>query len=244
MYCDMNEMRMNGRMDKSRFSGGNRHAFVCTVPSFEFSSGLNGGNGHLKAHQFVKRVGSVVQHIGESIGHVFNDAVDIERHSGLAYARLVIAKATDAVLDSRHVRLTRIKGDGRCLFRALARGLAANEDRKLTESMERQDADFLRGCAYKVICVQRRDEFRSNMVIEGNIDSYCHAMKSPSFYGGEAEMLVLSELLQKPIGVFLQAQPGKFQKIIEYGEQFRNKNEKPIRVLYNGHNHYDVLLPR
>jgi len=161
----------------------------------------------------------------------------------LAFARFVIASASDALLSAREVRVQRIRGDGRCLFRAIARNLAAHEGRSLPEHHEREDADFLRMSAYKVICVDRREEFRSNMIIEGNIDSYCQAMKSPSFYGGEAEMLVLSELIQKPIGVFLSESIGRFRRIIEYGEQFRKRGEKPIRVLYNGSNHYDALLP-
>jgi len=163
--------------------------------------------------------------------------------------RALVAKAADAIVTSKDVQLVRILGDGRCLFRAIARNLAAIEKRSLSQSSETKDADFLRSAAYQVICIERKKEFASNMIIEGDINAYCASMKSPSFYGGEAEMFVLSDLLQKPIAVFLEVAPGKYQRIVEYGEQYKKKDANghvvvPVRVLYNGYNHYDGLLPR
>ncbi|KAA8499816.1 OTU domain-containing protein [Porphyridium purpureum] len=162
--------------------------------------------------------------------------------------RRLVAKAADALLDERQVRVVRIKGDGRCMFRAIARNLAAFDGRNLSEGAERQDADFLRNAAYKVVCVEKKKEFQASYLIEGNIDHYCAQMRSPSFYGGETEMFILADLLQKPIAVYLPAGRSQFQKIICYGEKYLKKmpngRSETIKLLYNGTNHYEALIDR
>lgn len=80
------------------------------------------------------------------------------------------------------------------------------------------------------------------MIIEGNINRYCQELLKPSFYGGEPEILVLSEVFQVPIQVYLQTETGEYKKIVEYGKSFLNKGILPVRLLYNGVNHYDALF--
>eukprot|EP00286_Rhodomonas_abbreviata_P028728 CAMPEP_0181305866 /NCGR_PEP_ID=MMETSP1101-20121128/9972_1 /TAXON_ID=46948 /ORGANISM="Rhodomonas abbreviata, Strain Caron Lab Isolate" /LENGTH=241 /DNA_ID=CAMNT_0023411839 /DNA_START=13 /DNA_END=738 /DNA_ORIENTATION=- len=133
-----------------------------------------------------------------------------------------------------------IKGDGRCMFRAISRALAHSEKRPLSDKFEEEDADFLRKSAWQVICVDKRDAFEQAKVIEGNMASYCQSMTSPNFFGGEPELFVLAEELRRPITVYVPQQGG-FKAIVEYGSKYVKERPR-IRILYNGQNHYDALL--
>lgn len=135
----------------------------------------------------------------------------------------------------------RVKGDGRCLYRSIARSLADEERRELPPKLETADADALRHLAWRTMCVDRAQEFMRRHVVEGSLKSYCAAMRSTTFYAGEAEILALSDALKIPIRVFLESGRG-MRNIATYGEQYKSK--KTIRVLYNGTNHYNAVLKR
>ena len=141
-----------------------------------------------------------------------------------------------------------VRGDGRCLYRAIAKGLANSEGRRLTENLERADADALRSLAWKAICVDRTKEFAAKHVIEGSISSYCRQMRAPTFYAGEAEMLALVDVLKVPIKVYLN-NGGELRNIVTYGEKYKKRKGRlsrdiAVRVLYANGNHYDALVPR
>lgn len=148
--------------------------------------------------------------------------------------------------DNVRLRVLRIKGDGRCLYRSIARVIAHAEGRSLSDKLEREDADALRSIAWKAMCVDRRKEFEHRNIVEGSIAAYCSQMRNPTFFAGEAEMLALSDALRLPIAVFLQDQRGKFRNIMTYGEKYaslRKTGPKLVRVLYNGSNHYNAVVP-
>ena len=138
------------------------------------------------------------------------------------------------------LRVHPIKGDGRCLFRAIAQSLAHVESRPLTEQYQTKDADALRKAAMYVICNEKRDAFEQAKVIEGDMTTYCRNMNSPNFYGGEPELFVLAEELRRPIAVYVPQGDG-FKAIVEYGAKYARERSR-IRILYNGQNHYDALL--
>lgn len=69
---------------------------------------------------------------------------------------------------------------------------------------------------------------------------YCASMKQPSFFGGEPELFVLSELLRRTVTIYVPQQGG-FKAIVEYGTTYLKERPR-IRLLYNGNNHYDALL--
>lgn len=193
------------------------------------------------------------------------------------------------------LRVVKVTGDGRCLFRAIAKGLAHAGGRPLPAHLERADADALREAAYQQVCVLRRDEFRKKAIVEGDMARYCSQMRDPQFYGGEPEMYALAAVLEVPIEVYIPhpQQRQALVKIVEYGSEFRGEGKKgnggggrgggrrkgtaetaasgrnaigqdtgvppppqqqrdsdeqrarvPVRLAYNGTNHYDVLLPR
>lgn len=141
-----------------------------------------------------------------------------------------------------------VRGDGRCLFRAIAKNLADAEGRRLSEQLERADADYLRKLAWKIICQRRRQEFMSRHVIEGSISRYCQISRNPTYYAGEPELLALSDELKIPIKIYL-ADGGKLRNIVTYGENYKPRSKPKhgdgaIRLLYSNGNHYDALLPR
>lgn len=143
------------------------------------------------------------------------------------------------------LRVVQVRGDGRCLYRAIAKSLAHEEGRRLPERAEKQDADALRDIAWRVICVDNIAEYKKNHAIEGDIRVYCSQMRNPTFFAGEAEMLALSGVLKLPISVYLETARGKFRNIITYGEDhMKAAKGKTIRVLYNGTNHYNTVFPK
>lgn len=139
--------------------------------------------------------------------------------------------------------IVRVKGDGRCLYRSIARSLADEESRQLPAHLETKDADALRHLAWRTMCVERAQEFVRKNIVEGSLRAYCAQMRSPSFFAGEAEILALSDALKIPISVFLDNGRGALRSIATYGEKYK-KSGKNIRVLYNGTNHYNAVLSR
>lgn len=141
-----------------------------------------------------------------------------------------------------------VRGDGRCLFRAIAKNLANADDRKLPEYLELADADALRNVAWESICHRRRNEFIARNIIEGNITHYCTISRNPSYFAGEPELFALADELRRPIKIFLKTAEGKMKNIVTYGDKYKLK-KKPkrgdgvIRLLYVDGNHYDALLP-
>jgi hypothetical protein len=138
------------------------------------------------------------------------------------------------------LRVHAIKGDGRCMFRAIAQSLAHVEGRPLTTAFQTKDADALRKAAMYVICNEKRDAFEQAKVIEGDMNQYCRNMNSPNFFGGEPELFVLAEELRRPIAVYVPQGNG-FKAIVEYGAKYAKERPR-VRILYNGQNHYDALL--
>lgn len=141
------------------------------------------------------------------------------------------------------LRRVPIKGDGRCLYRAISQGIAYEDGRNLSQRWETEDADALRLLAFNIICKQKRGEYKTNMVIEGNVDRYCSRMLSPKFFAGEVEMKELADALKRPIAVFIQQGGAGYRNIVTYGEKWgQSRKRNPVKLLYNGQNHFDLLI--
>ncbi|PIN02239.1 hypothetical protein CDL12_25252 [Handroanthus impetiginosus] len=151
----------------------------------------------------------------------------------------------------------KVTGDGRCLFRALVKGMALNKGMALSPREERESADELRMAVKEVICDddKGRRQYEEALVaitVEEPLRRYCQRIGRPDFWGGEAELLVLSKLCSQPIVVYIPENEhggwgSGFIPIQEYGSKFRKglKKEKPkkvVRLLYTGRNHYDLLV--
>ena len=161
----------------------------------------------------------------------------------------LLAKA-EVVEDSRDYRLVKIKGDGRCMFRALVNGMTRNKGKYIGGDAEAQQADALRLAVAEALCRSEvhRLEFEEAVEAisyEADLPQYCERIQSPQFWGGEAELLVLSKLLQQPIFVYLK-ESGGYRSIQEYGKIYApakgKKGRQPIRLLYQNNNHYDLLV--
>lgn len=131
-----------------------------------------------------------------------------------------------------------VRGDGRCLFRALVRCRAVSKGREIPgEKMEREEADRLRERAVEELIKQREllDRF---FVIEGDFGQYLKKMSHSRTYGGEPELLMLAKVLHVPIAVYIQ-KGNSYRQIQVYGKQYRGE---PLRILYSDGIHYDALL--
>lgn len=70
--------------------------------------------------------------------------------------------------------------------------------------MEEQEADQLRLAVAESMCrsAEKRKEFQdaaTAISFEMPIETYCKRILSPSFWGGEPELLVLAQILRRPI---------------------------------------------
>ncbi|KAK3226217.1 hypothetical protein Dsin_006079 [Dipteronia sinensis] len=153
----------------------------------------------------------------------------------------------------------KVTGDGRCLFRALVKGMALNKGTALNLREERDDADLLRMAVKEVICDNgnERKQYEEALVaitVEESLKRYCNRIERPDFWGGEAELLVLSKLCNQPVVVYIPEHEHSrggweagFIPIAEYGAEFRHRTRKGnprkvVRLLYSGRNHYDLLV--
>lgn len=151
-----------------------------------------------------------------------------------------------------------MRGDGRCMFRSLAIGLAHLRKRNLSSLEEETEADQLRLAVAESMCRSpgKRKQFENAATaisFEMPIETYCKRLLSPSFWGGEPELLVLADILKRPIIVYIPAAKVKsavsksgFIAIQTYGSEHsvtkKGNPKAPVRLLYNGENHYDVLI--
>lgn len=132
-----------------------------------------------------------------------------------------------------------VRGDGRCLFRAIARcRYVARASPIPSERVEREEADALRLRAVAEL-KKHRELLARFFVIEGNFAQYVRKMSHPRTYGGEPELLVLAKLLHVPIAVYI-VKGERYRQIQVYGKQYRGD---PLRILYSDGIHYDALLP-
>lgn len=81
---------------------------------------------------------------------------------------------------------------------------------------------------------------------QGDFDAYCLRMSNPGTWGGEPELLMASQVLQRPVHVWQPAGGwlgglggGGMRHIITYGEDL--PPARPVHVLWSG-SHYDLLL--
>ncbi|KAL5760128.1 hypothetical protein ACOSP7_018625 [Xanthoceras sorbifolium] len=132
----------------------------------------------------------------------------------------------------------RVAGDGRCLFRSVVHGAWLRAGKQSpSDSLQKELADELRAKVADEFVKRRAD---TEWFVEGDFDTYVVQMRQPHIWGGEPELLMSSHVLQIPITVYMRDKTSGTLKIIaEYGQEYGKEN--PIRVLYYGYGHYDVL---
>ncbi|GJP65560.1 hypothetical protein CLOP_g22435 [Closterium sp. NIES-67] len=140
--------------------------------------------------------------------------------------------------------------------------MAANKSMALSPSDETREADELRMAVADALCgsEKRRAAYEEALIaitVEESLKRYCQRITRSDFWGGESELLVLSRMCSQPIIVYIPEAKarqgarwgGGFLPIAEYGSEYGrgaaahgNKARKPVRLLYNGVNHYDLLM--
>ncbi|KAH9708318.1 hypothetical protein KPL70_012844 [Citrus sinensis] len=132
----------------------------------------------------------------------------------------------------------RIAGDGRCLFRSVIHGAWLRAGRQSpSDSLQRELADELRAKVADEFLLRRAE---TEWFVEGDFDAYVRQMRQPHSWGGEPELLMSSHVLKMPITVYMRDKTsGSLKNLSEYGQEYGKEN--PIRVLYHGYGHYDLL---
>lgn len=116
----------------------------------------------------------------------------------------------------------------------------AEDPTLLTKADERDLADYIREqCADQIL---KDREHWSVWTVEGNLDKYVSKIRTGALYGGEIEMCTPAKILKQPIKVYIDM-PNK-QKGIHilrsYGDEY--SHFRPIRVWYDGRNHYNQVI--
>ncbi|KAK9825332.1 hypothetical protein WJX74_010126 [Apatococcus lobatus] len=167
-----------------------------------------------------------------------------------------LAEATLSGVKGKNWRLYKVKPDGKCMFRALAQGLARHKGDFLATNSEEIEADQLKLAVSDILCENpaRRNEFKDatyNVEHGGTGDAsftaYCRRIKSEGFWGGAAELSALSQLLKVPITVYQPESTVGYEPIVVYGQQWTmsragGKSRRMINLLYSSGNHYDLLV--
>ncbi|XP_077222751.1 cysteine proteinases superfamily protein isoform X2 [Tasmannia lanceolata] len=133
---------------------------------------------HRGNHRFFSR-------IGQSLGEISPAMKKVERYS-----------------------VRKVTGDGRCMFRALVKGMAINKGISLGPREEKDDADELRMAVKEVICESEKERLQHQeaiiaITVEEPLNRYCQRIGQSDFWGGESELLVLSKLCRQPIIVYI-----------------------------------------
>lgn len=139
-----------------------------------------------------------------------------------------------------------VAGDGRCLFRSVAIGVALRENdggdgRDDDLGTETARADALRNAAVDELA-RRRAEVE--WFIEGEFDAYCADMRRPNAWGGEPEILMLTHVVKTPIEVFVSEPNDGLRSIGTYGgDEYSGDgdDDRGISVLFHGAGHYEAL---
>ncbi|XP_047164030.1 OVARIAN TUMOR DOMAIN-containing deubiquitinating enzyme 3 isoform X1 [Vigna umbellata] len=181
----------------------------------------------------------------------------IGNRSALFFARIGSSSIghSPAMKKLEHFSVQKVTGDGRCLFRALVKGMAYNKGTVLNQREERENADELRMAVKEAVCENEgeRNLYEEALIaitVDEPLNRYCQRIVRPDFWGGESELLVLSKLCKQPIVVYIPEHEHRgggfgsgFIPIAEYGSEFRKgSRRKAVRLLYSGKNHYDLLV--
>eukprot|EP00899_Mesostigma_viride_P006198 jgi/Mesvir1/1557/Mv14536-RA.1 len=147
--------------------------------------------------------------------------------------------------------VTIIRGDGRCLFRAVVVSAAKVMGlRPPSPSEEAEAADLLRK---QVVAEFQKRREEVEWFIEGDFDSYLRYMSQPTVWGGEPELLMLSHVLRWPIKVFIPTRGQEYTHVTAigtYGEEYATNGKDPsivkdpILLWYDGVGHYNALAER
>ena len=108
---------------------------------------------------------------------------------------------------------------------------------QLKAAEEQLAADKLRKCICNKLHSKQDD---IEPFLEVPFDQYIDSMSQPSTWGGEPELSVAPECLSRPVDVYMNGATG-LQVMSSYTSPDCGKSE-PVKVLFNGIGHYDLLI--
>lgn len=150
-----------------------------------------------------------------------------------------------------------IPGDGNCMFRAVAVGLAAAEGRPLPGGREQLAAaqalrDLVADALVAPGATDRHPGATFAVELDEPVTSYARRLRRPGFWGGEPELLVLSVELDREIRVYSPELASRGhgatgnQVVLRLLQTYPGgpgaPNRTCIRLLYVGGAHYEALL--
>ncbi|OAY82835.1 OTU domain-containing protein [Ananas comosus] len=172
-----------------------------------------------------------------------------------------LGRMSPAMKKMEHYSVQKVTGDGRCMFRALVKGMARNKGITLSPTDEREDADDLRMAVKEIICDNDTERIKYEealvaITVEESLNRYCQRIRRSDFWGGESELLVYypSYAANQSLCTYQSTRQHSaggwgngFIPIAEYGSEFGKRSKKgkkrmPVRLLYSGKNHYDLLI--
>lgn len=104
-------------------------------------------------------------------------------------------------------------------------------------AQEQQAADDLRKLVCEKMCSKRDD---ISPFLEVEFDQYIDSMSQPSTWGGEPELSVVPDCLNRPVEVYMSGATGLQVMSTYSGAEMISKD--PVKVLFNGIGHYDLLF--
>jgi OTU domain-containing protein 6 len=141
-------------------------------------------------------------------------------------------------------KLLRSIGDGSCLFRSLAQGdhLAKGSKEPMSAAEETRSARALRLAVIKEMAA-RKEEIEPFIpgILDGDLtfEAYLARMQLPFTWGGEPEIVMAMNLIQRPIHVWRIVE-SQVEPIVSYGvEEFGASPS--VNLLWHKAGHYDCL---
>lgn len=184
----------------------------------------------------------------------------------LAKKRVVIEKKLCVQIESHYTPNSAILQDGHCLFWSINdllnkeetpffyRKLAAEYIRNHTDKFDSAVKDILKLPSIRETITDYREaqggvqsycdklEKKLNRPFT-QIDYYCDCLENTNLWGGNTEVLALSEQLKVQILIFTQQKNSTWR--FDAREGYGKFNDKPPLLLYyNGNNHYQSLIPK
>lgn len=156
--------------------------------------------------------------------------------------------------------LRQIKGDGRCMFRALAQAShycalldAQKPPSFLSPSEETVTADALRNKICEFL-LEKKTHFSafidSDEIGGGSFENYVENMRHERTFGGEPELAAAVDVIKRPISIFkMDPLKKEIALVSEYAcsDDVKKPGNWPVPLVYHAggpqSGHYDLLAP-
>lgn len=227
--------------------------FIPISSTIHSSGGCLRGARHLNANN--KASANIVQtliagtFVGQRLSYVTYPKLGIGGNARLIQNSCIPQTGKSQIYSSvpKQYTVLRIRGDGNCLFRALAQShhslvwkktkkgsfnpLSCEEETLRSENLRQEICDMM----------SSQEDFIKPFLPERDVESYTHMMRKSSTWGGEPELAMASLVLHSSVVVYA-SEGSNLAKIAEYDLFSEKKSADEIAVLYSGGIHYDSLI--